>query len=312
MTKQPAPLDSRRFELIHEAGERFDNILSAIEHACERYAAEQPHAWAMETRSPDTEWIRRTLLDMWHERDLPGNFTSRHAGVIAASAELRQAFRAINDAKADFQVVIDQMKQTKPAYNSRTQLKELLAHRHPALREHLNTAGMARLSLKKTWRRLFVFDEPVRHLGIGWYVSGRSIVKISIEEAEKKLLRLGADQDHVDIQLKQLASLPPGEPLALVRNQAPLLRCNVQFEESEDGETPKSVGLNSSMPVVVPPDAYTGLLPPLRTPPSSPPPAKAQRQRRKDTKIEEQPFLPSISVHRYLSRASDEGVSSAS
>lgn len=299
MPTSPSTPDNRRFALIHEAGERFDDILAAIDAACDQYAIEQPHAWAMETRTADTAWMRGVLVDMWHEQDVPGNCTSKHAGVVAASADLRDAFRSINRAKSAFQAVIDQMKQTKPAYNYRTQLKEMLAHRHPALREHLNTAGMARLSLKKVWRRLFIFDEPVRHVGIGWYVSGRSIVKISVADAEQRLVRLGAEQPHIAIQLKQLASLPSGESLALVRNQTPLLRCNVQFAEDDNGEAPKSVGLNSSMPLLVPPTS-SGLLPPLRTPPASPPEPQAKRKRRKDTKIEEEPFLPSISAHRYL------------
>lgn len=294
--------DTRRFELIHEAGERFDAIMDAIDVACERYAIEKPPAWSMDVSAPDVIWMRTALCDMWHEGQGSGASTSKHVGIVAASPELRNDFHAINKAKAAFQDVIRAMKQTKPAYNYRTQLKEMVAHRHPAVREHLNAAGMGRLSLKKVWRRIFVFDDPVRHVGIGWYVSGRSIVKISVAEAEKRLIRLGADDPNIAVQLKQLASLPSGEVLAHVKQQTPLLRCNVRFEIDEDNEKglPASVGMNSSMPVLVPPYSSNGLLPPLRTPPAFPP-IKSSRRRRRDAKLEEVPFLPAINVYRYLS-----------
>ncbi|WP_075881889.1 hypothetical protein [Vreelandella massiliensis] len=291
--------DRRRFELIHQASECFDRILAAIDTVCERYEKEQPHAWAMNTVHTNADWLRRVLSDMWHDAGVAGNATSKHTAVIAASPELREAFHTLNELKGEFHEIADEMKGTQPTYNSQSVLKEEIAKQHPQLRAHLNTAGLARLSLKKTWRRLFVFDEPVRHVGIGWYVSGRSIVKISVEDAEKRLIKLGADQPHVAIQLKKLANLPPGEPLALVRKQSPLLRCNIQFAETDENPKPRPVAFNSSMPLIVPPDLHTGLLPPLRTPPAQPHEPRGESQRRKDTKVEDSPFLPSICVHRY-------------
>lgn len=308
---RPRIIDTRRFALIHEAGERFDAIMAAIDTACERYAAEQPPAWSLDVNMPDVSWMRAALCDMWHDGQGNGVSTSKHAGVVAASPALRDDFRRINEAKSAFQDIITAMKDTKPAYNFRTQIKEQIAHRHPGVHEHLKTAGMARLSLKKTWRRVFIVDRDLRRMGIGWYVSGRSIVKISVAEAEKRLLLLSESDPNIAIQLKQLASIPPSEILAWVKPQAPVLRFNFYYDDDDMEENDQGsreqvppgknlIGVHSSLPVLVPPYSPNGLLPPLRTPSMFPPPPKKTRKRRSDAKIEEEPFLPSISVHRYL------------
>lgn len=291
--------DHRRFRLIHDASDCFGRLVKAVDDICLQYEKEKPHAWAMSAAHADSDWLRRVLMDMWHEPGISGVVTSKHSGVIAASPVLRKRFNALNEQKQAFKAIADEIKQTKPVYTSQSQLKEEIGTQYQHLRQHLNTAGLARLSLKKTVRTVYVLEHPIRHIGIGWQTSGRSIVKISMAEAEKRLIKFGADKPHIEIQLKKLASLPPNEPLALVHKQSPQLRANVHFAEIDDAPPPRSLAFNSSLPIIVAPDPRTGLLPSLRTPPSEP--ANHQRERRKDAKVDVEPFLPSINVHRYLS-----------
>lgn len=295
--------DHRRFQMIHEANECFGRLVKAIDDICLQYDHEKPHAWAMSAAHANSDWLRRVLMDMWHEAGISGVVTSKHSGVIAASPVLRQRFDSLNEHKLAFKAIADEIKQTKPVYTSQSQLKEEIGSQYQHLRQHLNTAGLARLSLKKTVRTAYVLEHPIRHIGIGWQTSGRSIVKISVAEAEKRLIKLGADKPHIEIQLKKLASLPPGEPLAMVHKQSPQLRANVHFSAIDDNPPARSLAFNSSLPIIVAPDPRTGLLPSLRTPPSEP--SNHQRERRKDARVDFEPFLPSISVHRYSSGRSE-------
>ena len=301
--------DRRAFALILQAGEQLQVIARAVDKTVALYDDERPDVWSMQTRTPDATWLRTVLMDLWHTDDLPGHFTSRHTAIIAASPSLREAFHAINNEKRAFRAITDEIKnRARNKQTAHSEMKAELARRHPELRAHLNTAGMARLSIKKAWRQVFVFDAPVRSLGLTWHVNGRSIVKLSVAEARAHLEKLGADKEHIQIQLDKLATLPAGEVLAQVHSQTPMLRCNMQFVDpidgSEDGNT--RLAMNTSMPIVVPPDLETGMLPPMRTPPHKPRPSNPDRKRRKDAKIESEPFLPSIHAYRYLSEASSE------
>lgn len=238
MTTDTLDKDYRRFRLIHQAGECFGRLVKAIDDVCAQYERERPQAWAMTAAHANSDWLRCVLMDMWHEAGTSGVLTSKHAGVIAASETLREKFGGLNKQKAMFRAIADEIKQTEPQHNSQSLLKAEVGSQFQYLRQHLNTAGLARLSLKKTIRAVHVLDHPIRHIGVGWQVSGRSIVKISIAEAEKRLIKLGADQPHIAIQLKKLASLPASEPLALVRKQTPQLRANVYFASVEEQPTP--------------------------------------------------------------------------
>lgn len=149
--------------------------------------------------------------------------------------------------------------------------------------------------MKQCWRLIPLAEAPVARIRFAWYTSGRSIKRISVQEAEQKLLQLDTDAPHVRIQLRKLASLPSQEVLAQVQNQAPLMRANLFYTEPlADGHTRRA--LNVAMPLVVP--ATEGRLPDIKTPPQTAPIART-RAKRRDEKLESEVFLPSLRVFRY-------------
>ncbi|WP_081193265.1 DNA replication terminus site-binding protein [Halomonas sp. BC1] len=283
---------SPAYRLLHELDDRFDQLMQAIEQAVSLYETQPLPMWRFDGLS-DPGWLRRALLDMWHQQAQDGRETRNYIGVIAADEALLEAFHDVNHAK---QAISDWLRHIKQAHpTALSEARQRLPRRHPDLDSVLRQSGLARLHLKQCWRLLPIAEAPVARIRFAWYTSGRSIKRISVQEAEQKLLQLDTDAPHVRIQLRKLASLPSQEVLAQVQNQAPLMRANLFYTEPlADGHTRRA--LNVAMPLVVP--APEGRLPDIKTPPQTAPIART-RAKRRDEKLESEVFLPSLRVFRY-------------
>nr|WP_298059760.1 hypothetical protein [uncultured Halomonas sp.] len=314
--------DPRYISLIIRIGARFDELVKVIHDTCDLYAKEDPPAWGLGVRKADSEWMRHALLDMWYHEHQEGQSTIKHIGAVAASNELRQAFHRVNEQKAAFQDTMNSLKtlDNRPSERVYSPVKEILAKRHPMFQSYLKGATMARLNVKQTWRRVAVLDRPVGHAGFMWSTSSRAIRRLSVAEAYAMLERNGVDHAHIQVQMRQLASIPPGEVLAQVQELAPLMRCNVRFDTEREAELREIEGraaeeadeilsdtaaLNVAMPVILPPDEF-GALPTLRTPSARPQSNRKPRQKRKDVKLEPEVFLPTIHVYRYKENVAKE------
>ncbi|PJX15613.1 DNA replication terminus site-binding protein [Halomonas sp. 141] len=283
---------SPAYRLLHELDDRFDQLMQAIEQAVSLYETQPLPMWRFDGLS-DPGWLRRALLDMWHQQAQDGRETRNYIGVIAADEALLEAFHDVNHAK---QAISDWLRHIKQAHpTALSEARQRLPRRHPDLDSVLRQSGLARLHLKQCWRLIPLAEAPVARIRFAWYTSGRSIKRISVQEAEQKLLQLDTDAPHVRIQLRKLASLPSQEVLAQVQNQAPLMRANLFYTEPlADGHTRRA--LNVAMPLVVP--APEGRLPDIKTPPQTAPIART-RAKRRDEKLESEVFLPSLRVFRY-------------
>ena len=83
--------------------------------------------------------------------------------------------------------------------------------------------------------------------------------------------------------------------MAQVQTQAPLMRANLFFVEPlADGHTRRA--LNIAMPLIVP--ANEGRLPHLKAPAETPPTTRT-RAKRRDEKLEDDVYLPSLRIYRY-------------
>ena len=220
--------------------------------------------------------------------------TSRsYIALIAADDELLEKLTAVNRAKAHISDLLQHIKQSQP--NTLSQAKHRLPQRHPDVDNVLRQSGLARLHLKQCWRHLPIAPATVSRVRFAWYSSGRSIKKITVQEAEQKLLQLDTDAAHVRIQLNKLAGIPSSEPLAQVQSQAPLMRANLFFTEPlEDGHTRRA--MNVALPLTVP--SQRQQLPHIKMPPLEPP-AQRTRAKRRDEKLEHEAFLPSLRIYRY-------------
>lgn len=291
----PSPPDAQPldYRLLHRLEGCFDEVLIALEQVSAQFAAGSGNAWALHDPAPNADWLHTALLDMWHEPEQDGRETRNYVGLIAADETLIRAVTRANAAKNAFSDCLQAIKQQAPALLSDSRSR--LPRRHPQVEAVLERHGLARLHLKQCWRHLPVAESPVARVRFAWYSSGRSIKRLSVRDAEKKLLALDSEAAHVRIQLRQLAGIPDTEPLAQVQPQAPLMRANLFFTEPlEDGHTRRA--LNAAMPIFIP--SEDGRLPHTNLPPLTPP-EKRTRARRRDEKLESEPFLPSLRIYRY-------------
>ncbi|SDJ64609.1 DNA replication terminus site-binding protein [Billgrantia gudaonensis] len=285
-------VNAPEYRLLAELEAAFDTLIENTEALLAAYARSPGEAWAFQAEAT-TEWLRQALLDFWYQDGQDGRVTRSHVGLVAADDALLERVAAVNVAKAEFAALLGRIREAHPPLIA--EIKAVLPFRRPELHQHLRGSGLARLHLKQCWRAIPVAEAPVARVRLAWYASGRSIKRLTVREAERKLLALDTDAPHVRIQLRKLAGLPGSEPLAQVQGQAPLMRANLFFTEPlADGRTRRA--LNVALPVFIP--APRGRLPHCNEPPATPPETRT-RARRRDERLEAEPFLPSLRIHRY-------------
>jgi hypothetical protein len=286
------------YRLLAELEAAFDALVEAGEAVAAAHAERPGACWIFGEPEPvgaerAAEWLRHALLDVWYQDGQDGRATRTHLGLVAANDALMACVARANAAKAEFAALLARIKAADPGLIP--EAKTVLPFRHPELHDHLRGQGLARVHLKQCWRAIPVAEAPVARVRLAWYASGRSIKRLTVQEAEQKLLRLDSEAAHVRIQLRRLAGIPSGEPLAQVQRQAPLMRANLFYREPlPDGRTRRA--MNVALPLFVPSD--DGRLPDHNLPPPHPPEQRT-RARRRDEKLEDEPFLPSLRVYRY-------------
>lgn len=282
------------YHLMQQLERSFDTLIQALEALAEHYERQAPPTWQLlPVDDTPSRWMRTALLDVWHQTGQDGRETRNYLGIVAADETLITAAHKVNEAKEAFHATLQTIKRAAP--KSLSDAKAQLTRRHPDVQSVLNKDGLARLHLKQCWRQLPIADADVAKVRFAWYQSGRSIKRITVREAEQKLLQLDSDAPHVRVQLRRLAGIPSSEPLAQVQSQAPLMRANLFFNHPlADGHTRRA--LNVAMPLFVP--SAQGVLPDIKAP-SAQPHTTRTRAVRRDEKIEPDVFLPSLRVFRY-------------
>ncbi len=285
------------YRLLGELEAAFDQVILETEVLLACHQRSPGAIWIFGSDGADPEtgaaWLRRALLDFWYQEGQDGRGTRTYVGMVAADEALLERVARVNAAKAELATRLARIRDQAPGMVA--EIKAVLPFRHPALQEHLQGLGLARLHLKQCWRAIPVARAPVARLRLAWYSSGRSIKRLSVREAETRLLKLDPSAPHVQIQLRKLAGIPEGEPLAQVQRQAPLMRANLFFREPlADGATRQA--MNVALPLFLP--APDGRLP-HHNQPSPTPPEQRTRARRSDERLEDEPFLPSLRVFRY-------------
>lgn len=291
------------YHLRHGLEQAFDRLMDTLEHVVNCFDQGPQSVWRFEGSSRDsgfpgrlgdpTAWLRHALLDMWHEQGQDGRETRNYIGLIAADNTLLAAVNEANQAKTELATCLQRIK--AHSLSMLGDVKGQLTRRHPDVEQVLEQTGLARLHLKQCWRKLPVAEAPVSRVRFAWYSSGRSIKKLSVRDAEQKLLTFDSEADHIRIQLRKLAGLPSSEVLAQVQDQAPLMRANLFYTDPlKNGQT--RTAFNAAMPIFVP--SNDGRLPHTNQPNPTPPETRT-RARRRDEKLESDVFLPSLRVFRY-------------
>lgn len=242
--------------------------------------------WAGSVRAPDLEDL---LLDLWYQEEQDGRETRIYPGLIALNREQITLAAEVNLAKDQFRKVVHALKEADNV--AWREIQGRLARRYQSLNDSLGREGLARLHLKQVFRHLPLVVKRPDRVGFSWYSSGRSIARITKAEAWERLTKLNTEAAHIRIQMERLATLPDNEPLARVQRQAPVLRANLVFADG------RRKSMNVSLPLLFPSQGINEL-PDFSIPPETPP-NERHRLVRSDNKLEDEPWLPSIRVHRY-------------
>ncbi len=251
---------------------------------------------------PDRDVCMAVLARLEFFDGQPAGETLVMPGLLAASNTVLEAAHAVNAAKDAFKAAILELRALRvdvdhdPAINSAIQ--QDLISRPPLIGAALRRSGLARLALKQCYRHIPIL--PARPRSLRWtWARTKSITRLSVPEAEALLKQAGSDPG-IDLQLLRLAALPRSEPLAQVQDCAPHLRANVVFASAPEPGAPLRRMINAPVPVLYRGDSGEPLplgCQDLRL--DAERKVKPDRKRRRDQKLESEPFLPAIRVYRY-------------
>jgi len=217
-------------------------------------------------------------------------------GLIAASSETIASVAKLNIAKENFKAAILRLRHSQTNYDTsllHEQMETLLKKRECTLASNLKRIGLARLHLKQCYRLLPIL--PKHPFSVAWtWANTKAIRRVSIDDAKNMLAKQGTD-DKIKQQMKKLSTLSDNEVLAVVQELAPHLRANVLFKTLQCSERKMFKG---PVPIFFPFQASEPF--PQVKPPKSKQTRDSNRLQRNDTKLEAEPFLPTIHVHRYM------------
>lgn len=283
----------------------FDQLIGHSQQLVKTIQQHQPQAWLAMNDDEQKNNIQPLTKccayyqDIWYQGNQDGRETRSCYGLVAANDTIIELARQVNQDKDSFRALIQQIQ--KNDKDSWLACKAQLNMRHQELQDTLYYSGLSRIHLKQIYRHIPILDERPDSIRFSWYTSGRSIKKISREQAEQKLLNIGEEKEHIQVQLNKLKSLAHNEVLAQIQNQAPVVRANLVYKKI-DGEKNISEtirkAMNVSLPILIAQQEQE-LLPSFNQI-SEQPPEQRTRQQRSDYKISHQVFLPSLRAHRYL------------
>lgn len=229
---------------------------------------------------------------LWYQDSQDGRATLTCPGIVGASAATLVAAHACNAAKEQFKTAVLALKELDRA-ETRSAMADL-HQRWESVAIAMRRMGAARLNLKQAYRHAPLLERRPLKIGFTWSRQGRVIQRTSVATA-RRLLEQRVSTPSIQRELQQLAELSPDEMLARVRSVCPHLRANIVFPQDATGQTPRRL-MQAPLPILTP-------LRPGEPLPEfvavAPFPPLQPRLRRADVRIEDEPFLPSIRVHRY-------------
>lgn len=230
-------------------------------------------------------------------QDQAPNESVKYHGVIGADPSLFEAFGALNDLRLRFIEQYDLLRAWV------RQSDTGVSARQAELDRLLSANGLSRLHYRQTQRCFRRLSDPPRLITFT-EVSTSNVRRVRRQWVMDQLYRkIDTGQPGIFEQIERLQSLDD-EHLAEVIPLPPQLRINAAY--GERGET-RSLHIKTNLPLVVRLPEGEGL-PPIRL--HTKPESEGHRKARSRRKIESEPFLPSLHLHRYMEREARDPVSS--
>jgi hypothetical protein len=201
-------------------------------------------------------------------------------GAIEVGAQSLLLARNVNATK-------DNLKRQLMAMRERIAAGLSRAGSDKAFRRHLSDIGLGKLSLRQVYRHVSILNERPKSIAFSFSTKGKSVKRILVCDAIDLLQRSGFEGPHIEIQLRELMSLPQDYMLAQVQHLAAYYKANIRYGD----------GRRETQPVFMPllyPQGASEIELPLYL-------HETQRQirGRKDQTLEEEAFIPSLRLHRY-------------
>jgi len=280
---------------ITDIKDAFDHIAELSELLCNSLNVECGPYWTSDHGANTDEsfnLIRSSLANFWYQDGQEGRETKTYIGFMGVNQEQLDLIHKINSAKDHFKAISTSFSQSHKS--DWLEIKGKLGAETHKLHQLMGLSGLGRLHLKQTWRTIPVFDTEPHRIGFNWYSNGKSITKVSVADCYKLLEGMDQDALHIKAQLTTLSGFNENYSLARVQTQTPVMRVNIFYRQGE--ETIKKAR-NASLPIFYLNESGTM---PSHNEPSAEPPETRIRAVRKDSKIEVEPILPSIRVHKYI------------
>lgn len=180
------------------------------------------------------------------------------------------------------------------------------SHYEKLVKIALTACGHPRLHRKQIMRPFEILDTEPERVGFTW-ARIRKSERISTEEARLKINNLleraisESRQSYLEQELRLLNQLDAEEPLSIVTPPHVHPRANIVWAEGEQviRQTRRAV-----VPIFYP--SLPGQSLPLIKPLAAEPHPAGHRMKRRDVKIMDEPFLPSIRAHRYIKHARNQ------
>lgn len=277
----------------------FEMLLACLDAFCAsvRRNLELP-AWVSRTETELADGLDartkaiRLYRALWYEENQDGRETLTCPGIVGADPDTLAAARACNSAKNGFKAAVLALKAL-----GRIEANAAMADLHrrqEAVSVAMRRMGAARLNLKQAYRHIPLLERRPLKIGFTWSKQGRVIQRTSVAAA-RRLLEQRVETPQILLELQRLAEIRSEEMLARIRSICPHLRANIVFADSEGPGVQRRL-MQAPLPILVP------LRPGENLPEFvavTPEPPASPRLRRADVRIEDEPLLPSVRVHRY-------------
>ncbi len=279
---------------------RFEALLALLDDCCARVRQDEGLAtWISLTEAEAANGVdMRTKAvglyrALWYEERQDGRETLTCPGIVGASPQTLAAAQACNAAKDAFKIAVLALK-TLGRLEANAAMADL-QRREETVAVAMRRMGAARLNLKQAYRHLALLERRPLKIGFTWSKQGRVIQRMP-KAVARRLLEQRVETPQTRLELQRLAGIREDEVLARIRSVCPHLRANLVFPSSDGASAPPRRLMQTPLPVLIalrPGEPLPEFVPVATEPPAS------LRLRRADVRIEDEPFLPSVRIHRY-------------
>lgn len=263
----------------------YEALIDCLNQLCRHLYDELTHypVWVMKEEAfvADRDFLIYALKKFDADTELSPQATWACPGAVACTQSTIELVDQVNQAK-------DHLKQQSQAY------KKLFTNHQPSQtpRDILEANGYGHLKMKQVYRHIrYIPYQPDR---IAW-CQGKaySNVRITQKQARQALIEVGKG-DNIDVQLAKLSMLEPHDKLVKQRQIKPCWVANITNHQAPKDQ--KYAKIPTSLPLFYVFDNDRDYPPEVCLSQKS---HRDKTSTRSDKRIEDEPFLPSISVYRY-------------